>query len=188
MLSRKAKYGLKAMMRLAILADGSPMLVADLATQERIPKQILLELRHRGLLRSKKGKGGGYMLARPASAVSMGEVIRALDGPIALIPCVSQTAYVKCDECLDERTCGIRLVMQDVRKAMCSILDNATLESVVSAVAGLQRGIEQPATTREEPKAPPRAKARVLVAAAARVPVPAPVPALRHLKRARSGR
>jgi Rrf2 family protein len=141
MISRKAKYGLKAMLRLATEQGAGPMLVATLADAETIPKkfleQILLELKHHGLLQSKKGKGGGYMLARPASEISIGEVIRTLDGPIALIPCVSQTAYVKCDECQDERTCGIRLVMKEVRDAMVSILDGRSLADVGRAVAAV---------------------------------------------------
>ncbi len=139
MLSRKAKYGLKAMLCLASTESAMPMLVAQLACTESIPKkfleQILLELKHRGLLQSKKGKGGGYLLARPAAEISVGEVIRALDGPVAPIPCVSQTAYIKCSECRDERTCGIRIVMKEVRDAMCAILDSTTLAHVVDAVA-----------------------------------------------------
>jgi Rrf2 family protein len=138
MLSRKAKYGLKAMLCLASRDAAMPMLVAQLACEESIPKkfleQILLELKHRGLLQSKKGKGGGYLLARPAGQISMGEVIRALDGPIAPIPCVSETAYIKCAECRDERTCGIRMVMKEVRDAMCGILDSTTLAQVVESV------------------------------------------------------
>jgi len=139
MLSRKAKYGLKAMLRLATDQPVAPMLVSDIAAEESIPKkfleQILLELKHRGLVQSKKGKGGGYMLARDASQISMGEIIRALDGPVAPIPCVSRTAYIKCSECQDERTCGIRLVMKDVRDAMCEILDGRSLAHVVGEVA-----------------------------------------------------
>jgi Rrf2 family protein len=148
MLSRKAKYGLKAMLRLATTRESGPMLVSDLAATESIPKkfleQILLELKHRGLLQSKKGKGGGYMLTRPSCAISMGEVIRALDGPIAPIPCVSQTAYVKCDECEDERTCGIRMVMKRVRDATVEILESSNLADVVKAVAAAEAdlGIE----------------------------------------------
>lgn len=139
MLSRKAKYGLKAMLRLASQPTSTPLLVADLAAAELIPKkfleQILLELKHHGLLQSKKGKGGGYMLARPAGAISMGEIIRALDGPLAPIPCVSQSAYIKCDECLDEVTCGIRIVMKEVRDSTAAILDSRSLTDILAAVA-----------------------------------------------------
>jgi Rrf2 family protein len=147
MLSRKAKYGLKAMLRLASLPTPGPLLVADLAKTELIPKkfleQILLELKHRGLLQSKKGKGGGYMLGRSATHISMGEIIRALEGPLAPIPCVSQTAYIKCDECLDERTCGIRMVMKEVRDATSSILDNRSLADIVNAIGDAEARLEE---------------------------------------------
>jgi Rrf2 family protein len=147
MLSRKTKYGLKAMLRLASLSTPGPLLVADLATVEQIPKkfleQILLELKHRGLLQSKKGKGGGYMLGRPATQISMGEIIRTLDGPLAPIPCVSQTAYIKCDECLDERTCGIRMLMKDVRDSICSILDSRTLADIVREVGEAEAQLQE---------------------------------------------
>jgi Rrf2 family protein len=152
MLSRKAKYGLKAMLRLASSPTPGPVLVADLAEMEQIPKkfleQILLELRHRGLLQSKKGKGGGYMLGRPATRISMGEIVRALDGPLAPIPCVSQTAYIKCDECLDERTCGIRMLMKDVRDATASILDSRSLADIVGAIADAESRLEDEETSR----------------------------------------
>src|SRR5260221_7848840 len=95
-----------------------PILISDIAAPERIPHKflelILLELKNHGLLHSKKGKGGGYFLAREPRAISVGQVVRFLDGPIAPLPCVSKTAYMRCHECRDERTCGIRLVMQEV--------------------------------------------------------------------------
>ena len=135
MLSMKAKYGLRALTRLARQHGGGPVLIADLATSEAIPRKflelILLELKRKGLLQSKKGKGGGYNLTRAPSQISVGELIRALEGPIALLPCVSQTAYRRCDECVDELTCGIRSVMKEVRDATATILDNTTLEDLV---------------------------------------------------------
>jgi Rrf2 family protein len=134
MLTRKSKYGLKALLVLAEEIERGPMLISELADRERLPRKfleaILLELKRRGLLHSKKGKGGGYFLARDPSQVTVGEVIRILDGPLALIPCVSQTAYMKCEECLDERTCGIRLAMKEVRDATAQILDNTSLASL----------------------------------------------------------
>jgi Rrf2 family protein len=155
MLSRKAKYGLKAMIRLASTPSARPLLVADLSKLEQIPKkfleQILLVLKHRGLLQSRKGKGGGYMLGRPASQISMGEIIRALDGPLALIPCVSVTAYIKCDECLDERTCGIRMLMKDVHEATLSILDGRTLADTVASVSDAEAALAGAAAVAEPP-------------------------------------
>ncbi|HEY6008479.1 MAG TPA: Rrf2 family transcriptional regulator, partial [Geobacteraceae bacterium] len=103
-----------------------------------IPKKflelILLTLKNNGVLQSKKGKGGGYYLGRPPEKVSMGEVIRILEGPLAPVPCVSVMAYAKCDECDDEQTCGIRLVMKEVRDAIADILDGTTLADVLDRV------------------------------------------------------
>ena len=104
MLTRKSKYGLKAMLELAEEADRGPVLISELAERQKLPKKfleaILLELKRHGLLHSKKGKGGGYFLGRKPTDITVGQVIRVLDGPLALTPCVSQTAYRKCDECL----------------------------------------------------------------------------------------
>ena len=111
------------------------MLIAVLAQSQRIPKKflelILLELRNAGILGSKKGKGGGYFLARSPASVSIGEVIRSLDGSLAPVPCVSQSAYRTCEECNDEATCGIRAVMQSVRDATAHILDRESLANML---------------------------------------------------------
>jgi Rrf2 family protein len=94
----------------------------------------LLELRNHGILGSKKGKGGGYFLARRPELVHLGEVLRVLEGPLAPIPCVSKSAYVRCAECWDERTCGIRMVMKDVRDATARILDQTSLADILKRV------------------------------------------------------
>ena len=134
MLTRKSKYGLKALLVLAEESGRGPVLVADLAEREALPKKfleaILLELKRHGLLLSKKGKGGGYLLRRAPDEITFGDVIRALDGPLAAVPCVSQTAYMRCAECVDEATCGVRLAMKDVRDATAKILDNTTLADI----------------------------------------------------------
>jgi Rrf2 family protein len=131
MLPSKAKYGLKAMGYLARREGLGPALIADIAESERIPKKfldaILLEMKNHGLLSSKKGKGGGYILAKPAARLTVGDIVRVLDGPLAPVPCVSRTAYRRCDDCPDETACAIRAVMQDVRDAIAAILDNTTL-------------------------------------------------------------
>jgi Rrf2 family protein len=136
MLSMKAKYGLRAMVALARDHGKGPILIADLAASETIPRKflelILLDLKRKGILESKKGRGGGYNLRRPPSLVSVGDIIRALDGPIALLPCVSQTAYKRCEECVDELTCGIRLVMKEVRDSTAAIFDGTTLEDLLN--------------------------------------------------------
>jgi len=112
-----------------------PTLISDISATESIPHKflelILLDLKRKGILQSKKGKGGGYTLGRPPSLITVGEVIRALDGPLALLPCVSNTAYQRCEECVDELTCGIRHVMKEVRDATATILDGTTLEDLV---------------------------------------------------------
>lgn len=143
MLSKKSKYGLKALLVLAQQADRRPVLVARLADRDAIPKKfleaILLELKRRGVVESKKGRGGGYFLRRRPSEITFGEVIRALDGPLAAVPCVSQTAYMECAECLDEATCGVRIAMQQVRDATARILDHTTLADVNTRVARQRR-------------------------------------------------
>ena len=110
------------------------MLVSELSEREAIPKKfleaILLELNRHGLVQSKKGKGGGYFLRRPASEITFGDAVRALQGPLALVPCVSQTAYEPCEDCIDEATCGVRLAMGEVRDATARILDRTTLADV----------------------------------------------------------
>ena len=136
MLSMKAKYGLLASVALAREHGKGPVLIADLAAAETIPRKflelILLDLKRKGILESKKGRGGGYNLSRHPSLISVGEIIRSLEGPIALLPCVSQTAYKRCEECVDELTCGIRLVMKDVRDSTAAIFDGTTLEDLLN--------------------------------------------------------
>jgi Rrf2 family protein len=138
MLSSKAKYGLKAMVHLAAKAGEGSVLIADIAEAERIPKKvldaILLELKNHGLLVSKKGKGGGYSLARPPERIQVGDVLRILDGPLAPVPCVSRTAYRRCDDCRDEAACAVRGVMQEVRDAIAAILDNTTIADMAKRV------------------------------------------------------
>ena len=114
----KAKYGLKALTVLAREYGRGPVLIATLAASERIPHKflelILLDLKRKGLLISKKGKGGGYHLSKPPSEITLGELVRILDGPVALLPCVSQSAYARCEDCVDENTCGLRHVMHRI--------------------------------------------------------------------------
>lgn len=135
MLSKKTKYGINAVIYLTKHYKQGPMLIEDLANDERMPRKfleaILLELKNKGILQSKKGKGGGYYLGRPPAEITMGQIIRVLEGPLAPVSCVSQTAYRPCDECLDERCCGLRLVMKDVRDAIANILDKTTMEDVL---------------------------------------------------------
>ncbi|MBM3091337.1 Rrf2 family transcriptional regulator [Ensifer sp. T173] len=132
MLTKKGKYGLKALVDLAQLEPGETAFITEIATRNNIPKKfldaILLELRNAGILRSKKGPGGGYSLSRPASDIRIGQVIRTLDGPLAPIRCASRTAFEACDDCSDPVNCHVRKSMSGVRDAVASILDNMTLE------------------------------------------------------------
>lgn len=143
MLSKKSKYGLKALLVLGQEAGRGPVLVSDIADREAIPRKfleaILLELKRHGIVESKKGKGGGYFLRRPPADITFGEVIRVLEGPLAAVSCVSQTAYMKCAECVDEETCGVRIAMKQVRDATARILDHRTLADVNAQVVRLQR-------------------------------------------------
>lgn len=115
-------------------SDSPAMLqIKEISQREQISskflEQILLTLKNAGLLHSKMGVGGGYYLAKPASEITLGQIFRILDGPVAPIRCVSQMAYETCG-CPEEETCGLRLVMSDVRNAIADILDNTSLEDV----------------------------------------------------------
>jgi Rrf2 family protein len=138
MLSHKSKYALKAMMVLAKEYGQGPVLIAEIAQRAGIPRKfleiILLALRNRGMVQSKKGKGGGYFLGRPPQKVSLGEILRDIDGPLAPVSCVSQIAYARCADCPDERACGVRMAMKEVRDATASILDSTTLADVLQRV------------------------------------------------------
>ena len=149
MLTKKGKYGLKALVALAALDVGETAFVTDLATRNNIPKKfldtILLELRNNGMLRSKKGPNGGYALSKPASEIMIGQVIRALDGPLAPIRCASRTAFEACDDCQDPETCQVRLSMTEVRDAIAMILDNMTLAQFVKNDQARELATEQQA-------------------------------------------
>lgn len=157
-LSKRGEYGLRAMIDLAAQLSGadakdpknanassgatssggnSVVQIRDIAERQHIPakflEQILLTLKNVGLLHSRMGIGGGYYLARPAEEISLGQIVRVLDGPLAPVRCVSQMAYEPCG-CPDETTCGLRLVMLDVRNAIADILDRTTLADVTQRV------------------------------------------------------
>jgi len=135
MITKKAKYALKALLELtATYETKKPVLIAELAQRGRIPKKflelILLELKNNGILESRKGKGGGYLLAKSPANILIGPVLRMIDGPLAPLPCLSQTAYRRCDECVDEAACSIRLVLKEVHDHQIQVLDNTSLESM----------------------------------------------------------
>lgn len=127
---------MKALIALARLPAGETAFSAEIAAQNNIPKKfldtILLELRNAGMVRSRKGPTGGYSLSRPAAEIRIGHAIRVIDGPLAPIRCASRTAYEACDDCADPETCLVRKSMTEVRDAMAEILDNMTLEHLIS--------------------------------------------------------
>ncbi len=135
-LSKRGEYALRTLINLGIAAEVKRSLVqvAELAEKERLPskflEQIMQDLKEAGFVASERGKFGGYRLAQPAAKISIGAVVRVLEGPLAPIGCVSQTAYEKCT-CPDEEHCGLRMLMLDVRNAIAGILDRYTLADVV---------------------------------------------------------
>ena len=161
MLTRSAKYAIKALAYLARRPeDGAPVRIGDIARDERIPRKflerILLQLNRDGFLYSRRGPEGGYGLAKPARSIMLGDLIRRIDGPLAPIPCVSVTAYRACTDCDDEASCGIRLVMKEVRDAIANILDRTSLadmrklsDTVKGALAEKRAPAEMPARARK---------------------------------------
>jgi Rrf2 family protein len=134
MLSKKAKYAIKALVALAQRRPDEPVRIVDLARQEQIPPKflelILLNLKNQGILQSRKGKGGGYLLARDPADIYLGQIVRMFDGPLAPVPCASQTAYVRCADCRNEAVCGVHLAMKEVRDATAKILDGTSIASL----------------------------------------------------------
>ncbi|HXW70404.1 MAG TPA: Rrf2 family transcriptional regulator [Methylocella sp.] len=145
MLTKKGKYGLKAMVHLARRPAGTASLVGDIALANGIPKKfldtILAELRNAGFVFSKKGKGGGYSLSRPAQDIKVGHIVRVLDGPLAPIACASKYGYQPCEDCVDEKTCCVRLVMVEARNAIATVLDNLTLAEMCAFSSRAQENL-----------------------------------------------
>lgn len=135
MISKKTKYALKALGYLAEHSTGDPILISELAKEENIPRKfleaILVSLRKGGILKSKIGKGGGYMLAIPPAGITIGRVVGILEGGFALVECLNDSVKTECEECGDPACCGIRLVMGDVKKAIDSVLGSTTLADMV---------------------------------------------------------
>jgi len=135
-LSKRGEYALRSLINLGIAAKVGRSLVrvTELAKAEDLPikflEQVMQQLREAGIVESERGKHGGYRLAKPAAQIHIGEIVRLIDGPLAPIGCVSQTAYEPCN-CPDEAHCGLRMLMLDVRNAIAAILDRYTLADVV---------------------------------------------------------
>jgi Rrf2 family protein len=137
-ISKRTQYGLKAVLALGRRYGEGPVLIATLSSEETIPLKflegILLDLKGRGVLESKKGKGGGYQLSRPPSTITIGSIIRLLEGPLAPLPCASETAFKPCDECGDIEHCGTRIIMRQVRDSIAAVLDKTTLADLIRQV------------------------------------------------------
>ncbi|MDF2189498.1 Rrf2 family transcriptional regulator [Paraflavitalea sp. CAU 1676] len=133
MLSKKAQYAFKALMYMAEKKDNQPVLIAEIAKKKKIPlkflENILLEMKKAGILESKKGKGGGYFFKVPPKEVSMAKIMRLIDGPIAMLPCVSLYFYERCKNC-DEKQCGLHDTMIQVRDVTLKLLEKKTVADI----------------------------------------------------------
>jgi Rrf2 family protein len=140
MISQKARYALRALLYLAARGGEVPVQIAEIAAAENLPRkfleQILAELKKPGIVRSHRGRSGGYSLGRPAKDISFADVLRVTDGPLALSPCVSVMAYRKCDDCFEESVCAIRKALLAARDATAEILESRNL---ATASAQLKR-------------------------------------------------
>ena len=137
MLTQRSRYALRAMLYLAEAPTGTPPIPMNrIAENARVPRKflelILADLREAGFLDSHRGKAGGYCLSRPTHLISLGEIIRVIEGPLALVPCVSRTAYRRCADCKEEATCAIRIAMARVRDETARILDGTSLADAVA--------------------------------------------------------
>src|SRR5688572_8134725 len=134
MLSKKAKYAIKALEYIGKQDQKRPILISEVAEAQQIPKKfleaILLELKRDGILQSRVGKSGGYNLLKKPKEIILGHIIRLIDGPIALVPCVSYKFYKPCDECTDEITCGLKSVMAQLREVDERVLGKITLAEI----------------------------------------------------------
>jgi Rrf2 family protein len=147
MLSQKAKYALRALLMLARHNRQQPLQIADISEQQHIPRKflesILLELKHHGLVESRRGKKGGYSLLKSPSDIYFGQLIRLIDGPLGPLPCVSKAAFRPCPDCQDIETCEIRRVMQRVRDATAAVLDTATLAEAIDDSGKMVQAVEK---------------------------------------------
>jgi Rrf2 family protein len=142
-ISKRTQYGLKATLALAKRYGDEPVRIATIAKEESIPikflEAILLDLKGHGLLESKKGKGGGYSLSRPPSTITFGSIIRMLEGPLAPLPCASETAFKPCVECQNVELCGTRILFRQVRDSIAGLLDSTTVADLLRRMGHLPK-------------------------------------------------
>ncbi len=141
-LTTKGQYASRAILDLSARYQEGPVTIEEIAERQAIPRkyleQVLLMLKSAGLVHSVRGRQGGYRLSRPPEQVTLGEVIRATDGPLAPISCVSQTAYRPCT-CPSQETCGLRTVWMEVREAIAGVLDHTSMEAIRRRTEQLQQ-------------------------------------------------
>lgn len=146
MITKKTKYALMVLAALARAEKGKPQLIADLSQEAHVPKKflelILLELKGGGIVQSKKGPGGGYFLAMTPEEVSVADVMRLTGGAIAPVPCLSRTRYERCEECPDEKSCGIRLVLREVHEASLRVLEKTRLVDMMRQMQLAKQNVE----------------------------------------------
>jgi len=134
MLSKKSQYAFKALAYLTEKFNKGPVLISEISTKKKVPlkflENILLELKKAGILESKKGKGGGYFLKKDPAQIKVATIVRLVNGPIAMLPCVSLYFYKRCDNC-DETSCGLHDIMIQVRDASLGVLENKTLADLL---------------------------------------------------------
>lgn len=142
MLSKKTKYALHALEYLGMKKDNSPVLISEISEQKNIPRKflevILLELKNLEIVSSKKGKGGGYFLIKQPKDISLAVIIRGFNGPISLVPCISKNYYKKCEDCIDEKLCGISKVMLEVRDQTLKVFENQSLSDILNKASSLK--------------------------------------------------
>jgi Rrf2 family protein len=143
MITNKTKYALKALFRLCTLPADEPVLIAELAESEQIPRKflelILVELKQHGILKSRKGRGGGYSLAKPPQDIALADILRITDGPLAPVPCLHKTTHERCDDCRDELLCPVRLGFEAAYGQYVRNLEQTTLADMVERVASSKR-------------------------------------------------
>lgn len=136
MITKKTKYAFKALIHLVEKFGDGPILIQEISEAQQIPKKfleaILLELKQNQIIKSKKGRNGGCSLARKPSEISLAQVYRLVEGPIAPVSCVSLNFYAKCEDCIDEGSCKLRLLMINLRDAHLQILEKTSLEDLGS--------------------------------------------------------
>lgn len=141
MISQKARYALRALVALTRAGEGESLMISEIARDQEIPKkfleQILLELKRNGIVMSRRGKAGGYLLLKAPRDVSFGEVLRIIDGPIAPLPCLSKIAYRRCLDCRSEEECEIRHVFARVTDATRAVLDKTSLADAIAGIDAL---------------------------------------------------